>query len=89
MVLQSRYAFTALLSRHGEVAPVWWHTMEAGFVWGGLDNEVALCRKWTALGGVAVNVDYRLAPENAFPAAVYDAYDSLIWVCHPYPGCMM
>jgi len=52
-----------------------------GFCLGGLDNEVALCRKWTALGGVAVNVDYRLAPENVFPTAVHDAYDALTWVC--------
>lgn len=52
-----------------------------GFCLGGLDSEVALCRKWTALGGVAVNVDYRLAPEHVFPTAVHDAYDSLIWVC--------
>ena len=32
------------------------------------------------MGGVAVNVDYRLAPEHPFPQAVYDAYDSLLWV---------
>jgi acetyl esterase/lipase len=51
-----------------------------GFCLGGLDNEVTLCRKWTELGGVAVNVDYRLAPEHVFPTAVHDAYDALIWV---------
>ncbi|CAM5998902.1 unnamed protein product [Sphagnum balticum] len=31
------------------------------------------------MGGVAVNVAYRLAPEHPFPQAVYDAYDSLLW----------
>jgi acetyl esterase/lipase len=51
-----------------------------GFCLGGLDNESVLCRKFTELGGVAVNVDYRLAPENPFPVPVYDAYDVLIWV---------
>ena len=51
-----------------------------GFCLGGLDNEIALCRRWTDLGGVAVNVDYRLAPENPFPVAVHDAYDALVWV---------
>lgn len=51
-----------------------------GFCLGGLDNAVALCRKWTELGGVAVNVAYRLAPENVFPVAVHDAYDALAWV---------
>lgn len=55
-----------------------WHG--GGFCLGGLDNEVALCRRWTALGGVAVNVSYRLAPEHPFPQAVEDAYDSLLWV---------
>jgi acetyl esterase/lipase len=32
------------------------------------------------MGGVAVNVAYRLAPEHPFPQAVEDAYDSLLWV---------
>ncbi|TAQ90325.1 hypothetical protein B7494_g1347 [Chlorociboria aeruginascens] len=50
-----------------------------GFCLGGLDNETALCRMWTDLGGIAVNVDYRLAPENPFPAPVHDAYDALTW----------
>lgn len=51
-----------------------------GFSLGGLDNETSLCRKWTELGGIAVNVDYRLAPEHKFPVAVEDAYDALAWV---------
>lgn len=53
-----------------------------GFVLGGLDNEALLCRKFTELGGVAVNVDYRLAPEHPFPIPVNDAYDALKWVRH-------
>ena len=35
-----------------------------------------LCNK---SGAVIVNVDYRLAPENKFPAALEDAYDTLCW----------
>lgn len=62
----------------GSPGLVLWHG--GGFCLGNCDNEVALCRKWTDLGGVAVNVDYRLAPENPFPKAVEDAYDSLVWV---------
>lgn len=50
-----------------------------GFCLGGLDNEAVLCRKFTELEGVAVNVDYRLAPEHPFPVPVYDAYDALKW----------
>ena len=61
-----------------------------GFCFGDLDNEEILCRKFTALGGIAVNVEYRLAPENPFPVPLYDAYDALKWVCTPsyvYPEC--
>ncbi|KAG0649279.1 AB hydrolase superfamily [Hyphodiscus hymeniophilus] len=61
----------------GSPGLVFWHG--GGFCLGDCDNEVALCRKWTELGGVAVNVDYRLAPENPFPKAVEDAFDSLLW----------
>ncbi|KAH7336299.1 Alpha/Beta hydrolase protein [Rhexocercosporidium sp. MPI-PUGE-AT-0058] len=50
-----------------------------GFVLGGLDNEALLCRKFTELGGIAVNVDYRLAPEHPFPTPCHDAYDALKW----------
>merc|ERR1712093_787569 len=48
-----------------------------GFVLGNLENETLLCRKFTELGGIAVNVDYRLAPENPFPTPCHDAYDAL------------
>jgi acetyl esterase/lipase len=52
-----------------------------GFCLGSLDNETLNCRRWVErFGGVAVNVDYRLAPEHAFPTAVQDAYDALKWV---------
>jgi len=50
-----------------------------GFCVGGLDNDTVLCRNFTELGGVAVNVDYRLAPEHVFPTQVHDAYDALKW----------
>ncbi|KAA8563957.1 hypothetical protein EYC84_011960 [Monilinia fructicola] len=50
-----------------------------GFCLGGLENEMVLCRQWTELGGVAVNVDYRLAPEHPFPTGINDAFDALKW----------
>ncbi|CZR51824.1 related to Putative sterigmatocystin biosynthesis lipase/esterase STCI [Phialocephala subalpina] len=50
-----------------------------GFCLGGLDNETLLCRRFTELGGIAVNVDYRLAPEHPFPVPPQDAYDALKW----------
>lgn len=52
-----------------------------GFCLGGLDSEALLCRRFTQLGGIAVNVDYRLAPEHPFPVPAHDAYDALKWVC--------
>lgn len=50
-----------------------------GFCVGGVDNETLLLRRWAKLGGVAVNVDYRLAPEHQFPVPAHDAYDALKW----------
>lgn len=51
-----------------------------GFVLGSLDSEhgicVNLCR---ALGIVIVSVDYRLAPETAYPGPVDDCYAALQW----------
>jgi acetyl esterase/lipase len=51
-----------------------------GYCLGDLDSEAILCRKFTDLGGVAINVEYRLAPESPFPIPVMDAYDALKWV---------
>lgn len=56
-----------------------------GFCLGGLENEELLCHKFAELKGViTVNVDYRLAPEHAFPTAVHDAWDVAKWVCLLY-----
>ena len=52
-----------------------------GWCIGGLENEELLCRLLTSkLGMVCVNVDYRLAPEHKFPAAVNDCHDATKWV---------
>jgi acetyl esterase/lipase len=51
-----------------------------GYVLGGLENEEALCRQWcTEFDGVSLNVDYRLAPDFAFPTAPHDAYNAVKW----------
>ena len=55
-----------------------------GFCLGGLDNEALLCREFCKkYDGVAVNVDYRLAPEYKWPIPVHDSYDALKWVSRP------
>lgn len=51
-----------------------------GFTVGDLDTEAWLCALFVKLGGVVVDVDYRLAPEHVFPAAIDDAFDALKWV---------
>lgn len=52
-----------------------------GFVLGGLDMNDRPCRMLAnASGAVVVSVDYRLAPEHPFPAAVDDAYAATKYV---------
>jgi len=58
---------------------VWIHG--GGFVLGGPNAEDATCRRLTAELGIAVVApDYRLAPENRYPAAFDDCYAALRWV---------
>ncbi|MFH5797167.1 alpha/beta hydrolase [Haladaptatus sp. CMAA 1911] len=51
-----------------------------GFVLGSIATHDWLCRHLTRESGCAVlSVDYRLAPEHPFPAAVEDAYAAVEW----------
>ena len=62
--------FPALVFFHG-----------GGWVIGDLDTHDATCRSLTNQAGcVTVSVDYRLAPEHKFPAAVDDSYAATRWV---------
>jgi acetyl esterase len=52
-----------------------------GWVIGNIDTHDNVTRYLAnASGGIVVSVDYKLAPENPFPAAVDDAYAALEWV---------
>jgi acetyl esterase len=57
---------------------VWFHG--GGWVVGSLDTYDPLCRALAAaVPTVVVSVDYRLAPEHRYPAAVEDAYAATLW----------
>lgn len=52
-----------------------------GFVLGNLDGYDWICSSVAAgVGAVVVSVDYRLAPEDPYPAAREDCYDAVAWV---------
>jgi acetyl esterase len=52
-----------------------------GWVVGNIDSHDGTCRSLTEVSGcVVVSVDYRLAPEDPFPAAADDAYAATRWV---------
>lgn len=62
-------------------APLYVMYHGGGFSIGDLSNEELLCRLLCGkLGFVAVNVDYRLAPEHKFPTAHNDCWDATKWV---------
>jgi acetyl esterase len=52
-----------------------------GWVMGDLDTHHGVCHALAKLSGcLVVSVDYRLAPEHRYPAAVEDAYAATSWV---------
>lgn len=64
--------------RAGAASPGLVYFHGGGLVAGGLDTHDALCRTLAAGSGCrVVSVDYRLAPEHPFPAAVDDAVAAL------------
>lgn len=51
------------------------------FISGDLETHDPVCRDLAVRSGcIVVAVDYRLAPEHRFPAALDDAYDAVIWI---------
>lgn len=71
---------------HGAAAPagpalVFYHG--GGFILGSLDGYGPMCSRLAAVSGLrVVSVDYRLAPEHPFPAAVDDAFAAFDAICN-------
>jgi len=67
----------------GELFPVLLFFHGGGWVLGDLDTHDGICRFLAKHADCLVlSVDYRLAPENRFPAAVEDALASAHWILH-------
>jgi acetyl esterase/lipase len=60
-------------------ALLWIHG--GGMVMGSAAQDDRLCRRLaTKIGAVVASVEYRLAPEHPFPAALDDCYEALLWL---------
>jgi acetyl esterase len=70
-----------------ELQPALLYFHGGGFMIGSVRTHDRLCRRLAALSGcIVVSVDYRLAPEHRFPAAVDDAFDALAWLLREAPS---
>ncbi|MFD6392105.1 alpha/beta hydrolase [Nocardia sp. NPDC060259] len=68
-------------------APALVYLHGGGFVLGTLDGADELCRSIAAGSGwTVVSLDYRLAPENPYPAALEDCIDAYAWLTRTAPA---
>lgn len=64
--------------------PVLLYLHGGGFTIGNLETHDSLCRQLALRsGGAVLSLDYRLAPEHPFPAAVDDTWAALRWLAGP------
>jgi acetyl esterase len=83
-----------LPARHGPVGARWYRAQSArgprpvllwlhggGFIGGSAADIDHVCSRLAHLAGVIVaSLEYRLAPEHPYPAALHDTYDALQWL---------
>lgn len=74
--------YTPSLKKETMPAILWLHG--GSFTLGNLDqDEATYLRLVGEIGSVVVSVEYRLAPEHPFPAALEDGYAALRWMATP------
>ncbi|GLA28644.1 hypothetical protein M752DRAFT_257783 [Aspergillus phoenicis ATCC 13157] len=67
--------------------PVMLYFHGGGWVLGNIDTENPVCSNLCVRGRcVVVTVDYRLAPEHPWPAAVHDCWEALLWLTSEGPS---
>jgi len=67
-----------------QILPIVYLLHGGGWSYGGHQTESSMIHSFALqLGCVTVTIEYRLAPEHAFPTPFYDAYDGLLWVRPP------
>jgi acetyl esterase len=72
--------YTPVAAGH-EALPALVYFHGGGYVIGNIETHDGLCRMFANEAGLCViSVDYRLAPEHKFPAAVEDAYAAVAWI---------
>ncbi|KAI9738976.1 MAG: hypothetical protein M1818_005290 [Claussenomyces sp. TS43310] len=72
--------FTPLGERPAAGWPVMIYYHGGGWVLGDVNTENNVCTHMCNRAScVVVDVDYRLAPENPFPAAVQDSWEAVLW----------
>ncbi|MFI6934365.1 alpha/beta hydrolase [Streptomyces sp. NPDC050287] len=70
----------------GTPAPVYVNFHGGGFIVGRPEQDDHICRYIAAMAGcVVINVDYAVAPQRPYPAAVTQAYDVTAWVADNGP----
>ena len=74
-----RYYRPVSIPKNGAPCLIYYHG--GGMVFGSIDTHDPICRA-IALGAtcVVISIDYRLAPENKFPAAVVDSWTAFMEV---------
>ncbi|HEY4941920.1 MAG TPA: alpha/beta hydrolase [Rhizomicrobium sp.] len=72
---------TSPVAAGGDPMPALVYFHGGGFVIGNIESHDGLCRLMACEGGFRViSVDYRLAPEHKYPAAIDDCFAALSWV---------